>query len=57
MLENGLDKCSCVVKRCVRYGDCARCIEHHRTKSKKYPLPYCKRDRGKRKLNDSGTGV
>jgi hypothetical protein len=42
MLENGSEKCSCVRKKCERFGDCAACIEHHKT-HKRYKLPYCKR--------------
>lgn len=42
MLENGQEKCSCVRKKCERFGNCAACIEHHKT-HKRYPLPYCMR--------------
>jgi hypothetical protein len=45
MLENGLDVCPCVRKRCERYGKCAECTAYHTTKSKRYPQPYCKRER------------
>ena len=45
MLENGLDYCTCSQKRCERHGKCAECIEYHTNKSKKYPQPYCKRER------------
>ncbi|NLT15023.1 MAG: hypothetical protein GXY05_11845 [Clostridiales bacterium] len=51
MLQNGLDRCPCVRKRCERYGKCAECIEYHTTKSKKYPEPYCKRERKVKKAS------
>lgn len=46
MLENGLNHCSCVRKKCERFGDCAACIEHHKT-HKRYHLPYCTRKAAK----------
>lgn len=45
MLENGLEVCNCKKKSCERFGKCAECIEYHATKSKRYPQPYCKRER------------
>ena len=38
MLENGLEKCTCLKTKCKRHGNCMVCIEHH-TRS----LPRCKR--------------
>lgn len=49
MLENGLDHCNCVKKSCERFGKCAECTLYHTTKSKKYPQPYCKRERKAKK--------
>ncbi len=42
MLENGQEKCTCVRKKCERFGNCAACIAHHKT-HKRYALPYCMR--------------
>lgn len=46
MLENCSDTCPCVRKKCERYGKCNECIEHHKT-HKKYPTPYCERNKEK----------
>ncbi len=54
MLECGSDTCPCVIKKCVRYGNCAECIEHHKT-HKKYPEPYCKRPRKEKKAKAATT--
>ena len=48
MLACGSDSCPCVIKKCVRYGKCEECIEHHKT-HKKYPEPYCMRLRKEKK--------
>lgn len=40
MLENGLDRCTCSKKECIRHGNCLECITYH--KDKKLP-PQCKR--------------
>ncbi|MGL5750791.1 MAG: hypothetical protein ACRCXT_09710 [Paraclostridium sp.] len=42
MLENGMKVCSCKNTRCIRYGNCKECIEHHKTHSNN-KLPHCKR--------------
>lgn len=49
MLENGLDYCTCKRKDCERFGKCAACIEYHTTKSRRYPQPYCQRERKEKK--------
>lgn len=51
MLKEGIEKCPCVRKRCERYGDCERCIEHHKD-HKKYPGPYCERKAKKEKKQE-----
>ncbi len=45
ILENGLEKCSCKKKSCVRHGKCAECLKYHK-ENPKY-LPYCKRPKKK----------
>lgn len=44
LLENGLEICTCRKAKCIRYGKCADCIEHH-----KKSLPACKREKNKTK--------
>ncbi|MEL7569011.1 MAG: hypothetical protein AAGU14_00445 [Eubacteriaceae bacterium] len=39
LLENGLEICTCKKTKCVRYGKCVECMEHH-----KKSLPACKRE-------------
>lgn len=40
MLENRLEKCTCKKKNCERHGNCAECIEFHKTNKHE---PYCMR--------------
>jgi len=47
MMENGLEICTCKRVKCERYGKCAECMEHHKTK--KHNEPYCKRKKQKKR--------
>jgi hypothetical protein len=50
MLENGLVKCNCKKKSCLRHGKCAECIEFHKTNKRE---PYCKRKNAIRVVLDN----
>lgn len=50
MLENGLDYCTCKRRAVKGLGNAPSAMEYHTTKSRRFPQPYCKRNKTEKRF-------